>query len=89
MTVDRGETELTDKTGHASRVRLTTGFIANYCQVSKTTVLQWIRDNRLRAYSLPSGHYRVSKEDFRDFLEQNDMPINDSLFESKSKGTSH
>ena len=76
---------MTSKTHRTPRIRLTTRFIADYCQVSKSTVLQWIRDSRLSAYRLPSGHFRVSKEDFRDFLEQNDMPIDESLFESKSR----
>lgn len=74
---------MTSKTERISRIRLTTRFVADYCQVSRSTVLQWIKEKRLRAYCLPSGHYRISREDFRDFLEENNMPINGSLFESK------
>lgn len=76
---------MTSKTDRPHRVRITPALIAEYCQVSKSTVLQWIRDGRLRAYSLPSGHYRITREDFRDFLEQNEMPIDESLFKSKSR----
>ncbi len=36
------------------------------------------------AIKLPSGHYRVSIVDFKDFLERYNMPIKEELFESKS-----
>ena len=61
-------------------VRLTTKDIATYCQVSKSTVLQWIKSGRLKAFGLPSGHYRIDKKDFRDFVERWDMPIKQWLF---------
>ncbi len=34
---------------------------------------------------LPSGHYRVTVADFRDFLERYNMPIKEELFESEYK----
>ena len=34
---------------------------------------------------LPSGHYRIDKEDFRGFLERYGMPIKEELFGSESK----
>ena len=55
--------------------RLTSKDIAAYCQVSKSTVLEWIKSNRLKAFRLPSGHYRIDKEDFRAFLIRWDMPV--------------
>ena len=61
-------------------VRLTSQDIATYCQVSKSTVLEWIKSGRLKAFSLPSGHYRVDKKDFREFLERWNMPIKRWLF---------
>jgi len=61
-------------------VRLTTRDIAAYCQVSKSTVLEWIKSGRLKAFSLPSGHYRIDKKDFKEFLERWDMPIKGWLF---------
>jgi excisionase family DNA binding protein len=61
-------------------VRLTSRDIAAYCQVSKSTVLEWIKSGRLKAFSLPSGHYRIDKKDFREFLERWDMPIKRWLF---------
>lgn len=64
---------------------LTPGFIADYCQVSRGTVLQWVKDGKLKGFSLPSGHHRIDKRDFRDFLESYGMPVEECLFESKSK----
>ncbi len=58
--------------------------IAAYCQVSKSTVLKWVKDDKLEAFKLPSGHYRVDKKHFRDFLERHNMPINTWFFESES-----
>jgi excisionase family DNA binding protein len=57
-------------------IRLTSRDIATYCQVSKSTVLEWIKSGRLKAFRLPSGHYRIDKRDFRQFLEEWNMPVN-------------
>jgi excisionase family DNA binding protein len=61
-------------------VRLTSQDIATYCQVSKSTVLEWIKSGRLKAFSLPSGHYRIDKKEFKKFLEIWHMPIKGWLF---------
>lgn len=71
---------------HGNRIEpLTPIVVARYCQVSKSTVLKWIKDGILQAFRLPSGHYRIDKEDFRGFLERYDMPIKEELFGSESK----
>ena len=70
----------------AENVRLTSRDIAAYCRVSKSTVLEWIKSGRLKAFSLPSGHYRIDKKDFRKFLEQWDIPVKGWLFENKKEG---
>ena len=67
-------------------VRLTSRDIATYCQVSKSTVLEWIKSGRLKAFSLPSGHYRVDKRDFREFLERWNIPIKRWPFENENEG---
>jgi len=71
-------------TGRNARenIRLTSRDIANYCQVSKSTVLEWIKSERLKAFRLPSGHYRIDKKDFRAFLDKWNMPIKGWLFEN-------
>jgi excisionase family DNA binding protein len=65
-------------------IRLTSRDIAAYCQVSKSTVLEWIKSDRLKAFRLPSGHYRIDKKDFREFLEKFNMPIKGWPFENKN-----
>ena len=59
--------------------------IAGYCMVSQVTVLRWIDDNKLSSMRLPSGHHRITIEDFRAFLKRNNMPVKGELLESKSK----
>jgi excisionase family DNA binding protein len=71
------------KRNEPSNIRLTTRNIAEYCQVSKSTVLEWIKSDRLKAFSLPSGHYRIDKKDFREFLETWNIPIKEWLFTDK------
>jgi excisionase family DNA binding protein len=63
------------KRNSLENVRLTSGDIAAYCQVSKSTVLDWIKSERLKAFRLPSGHYRIDKNDFKDFLTKWGMPV--------------
>ena len=46
---------------------LSLGKIAKRCNVSRTTVYRWIVNGHLKAYSLPSGHFRVRPEDLRTF----------------------
>jgi excisionase family DNA binding protein len=66
-------------------IRLTSKDIAVYCQVSKSTVLEWIKSDRLKAFRLPSGHYRIDKKDFKDFLEKWHMPVKGWPFDNKSR----
>ena len=56
---------------------------ADYCMVSRVTVRRWVRDGKLFAMKLPSGHYRITTAGFRDFLERYNMPIKEELFESE------
>lgn len=69
------------KNDYRMNVRLTSRDIAAYCQVSKSTVLEWIKSGRLVAFRLPSGHYRVDRRDFKDFLERWNIPVRGQLFE--------
>jgi excisionase family DNA binding protein len=54
---------------------LTTGDVARACQVSQATVLNWIRDRGLVAYTTPGGHYRVQVSDLQAFAERYHLPI--------------
>jgi len=68
-----------------SKIRLTVKGVADYCLVSRVTVRRWIKGGKLSAIRLPSGHYRISIADFRDFLRRNNIPIKGELFESESE----
>ena len=63
---------------------LTTGIAAEYCGVSKVTVLRWISKGHLAAFRLPEGHYRIHRDDFTEFLKKHDIPVRKQRFEKKS-----
>jgi excisionase family DNA binding protein len=63
---------------------LTAKDIAGQCMVSKTTVRRWIKTGRLAAIQLPSRHFRIRPEDYRDFLDRYHMEIEEGPFEPKS-----
>ena len=67
-----------------SNIRLTSSDIASYCQVSKSTVLEWIKSGTLKAFSLPSGHFRIDRDDFRDFLNKWNIPVKGWPFEEEN-----
>ena len=63
---------------------LTTGDIANYCDVNLRTVIRWINKGSLKAYKLPGrGNNRVQIHDFLSFLNENSMPVPEELQEKK------
>ncbi|OGO36389.1 MAG: hypothetical protein A2147_03300 [Chloroflexi bacterium RBG_16_57_8] len=66
----------------AGRAFITVDSIAAYCMVSRSTVGRWIRDGKLPAMKLPSGHFRVTVSDFRDFLKRHNMPVTRELLDS-------
>lgn len=54
---------------------LTTGEIAKYCHVAYRSVLKWIEEGKLQAYTTPGRHNRVQVKDFVGFLSKYRMPI--------------
>ncbi len=60
---------------------LSTTSVARYCRVSGVQVNRWIKDGKLKGYRYPGGRYKVSKKNFRDFLEQNNIPVIEKFFE--------
>jgi excisionase family DNA binding protein len=56
-----------------------TGQAAKYCGVSQATVINWIRDGRLGAYTTPGGHHRIPRADLVSFLKTYGMPIDAAL----------
>ena len=64
---------------------LTTGDIARYCEVTVPQVNRWIKNGDVTAFRHPGGHYRITKKDFKDFLDRNGMPIVENFFQSSGK----
>lgn len=54
---------------------LTTGDVADFCDVSDRTVLVWIEEGKLKTYRTPGGHNRISVKDFIAFLNEHNMPV--------------
>lgn len=55
---------------------LSTGDIAQFCDVNVRTVIRWIEKGELKGFKLPGrGNNRVRKDDFIRFLKHNHMPI--------------
>ena len=63
----------------------TTSEVAKYCAVTNDGVLKWIKSGKLRAFSTPGGHYRISAEDFREFLGKFDIPIDETFFRGNQR----
>lgn len=56
------------------RTSITTGTVAEHCEVTYETVKNWIRQNKLPAYETPGGHHRILITEFNEFLERYGMP---------------
>lgn len=53
---------------------LTTRRVAEMLSVAQSTVERWITLDRLPAIRLPSGHYRVRREDVEKLLQRPPAP---------------
>jgi len=60
---------------------LSVGKIGEYCLVSTATVRRWIKTGEMSAIRLPSGHYRVSLSNFKDFLQRHNMSVSEELYQ--------
>lgn len=58
---------------------LTTKDIAEYCQVTQRTAVQWINEGKLKFFRTPGKHIRVYRKDFIEFLKTYDMPVPEEL----------
>jgi excisionase family DNA binding protein len=57
----------------------TTFKISRLCGVNPSTVQNWIKERKLRAFQTPGGHRRVSREDLIAFLNHFGMPVPQEL----------
>ncbi len=65
----------------ARRSFFTTFEISQICEVNPTTVQNWVKENKLKAYVTPGGHRRVKREDLAAFMKQFGLPIPPELLE--------
>lgn len=64
---------------------LTTGKAARLCGVHVNTIKGWIRKGALPATLMPSGHWRITKKAFLEFLSEYDFPVPDELSRKERK----
>lgn len=57
----------------------TTHEVSKFCNVYPTTVINWIKEGKLSAYTTPGGHRRIKKEDLLELMKKNNMPIPENL----------
>lgn len=57
----------------------TTHEVSKFCNVYPTTVINWVEEGMLPAFTTPGGHRRVKKEDLLALMKKNNMPIPDEL----------
>jgi excisionase family DNA binding protein len=75
MAIISSELNNTKRLKIETRTSVTVKGISNYCLVSECTVRRWIKDGKISALRLPSGQYRITEADFRDFLNRYGMLV--------------
>lgn len=48
-----------------------------------TTVINWINTGKLKAFTTPGGHRRVSEKDLKEFLETYHYPVSNFVIDEK------
>ena len=62
---------------------LTTHQTASLCNVHHTTVINWINEEKLKAYTTPGGHRRIDEDDLIKFMKKYQIPIPEKLLGKK------
>ena len=63
----------------------TTGDVARYCEVDVNTVKSWIRKGNLKAFTTPSGHYRIARMGFIAFIKEQGFIYDPTYFGDNSE----
>lgn len=61
----------------------TTHQVSKFCKVYPTTVINWIKEGLLAAYTTPGGHRRIKREDLLRLMKKNNMPIPDEVIKEE------
>ncbi len=59
----------------------TTFEISQICEVNPTTVQNWVKEGKLKAYVTPGGHRRIRRGDFVEFMKEFHMPLPEKLLD--------
>jgi len=71
------------------RAFFTTFEISQICGVNPTTVQNWVKSKRLKAFQTPGKHRRVRRDDLVEFLRKFDMPIPAELENNEAQKIIH
>ena len=63
----------------------TTFQVARICDVYPSTVISWIKQKKMAAYTTPGGHRRILKPDLVDFMKRYNLPMTDELLRERSR----
>ncbi len=63
----------------------TTYNVAKFCNVHHTTVIHWVNEGKLEAYTTPGGHRRIKKDILIEFMEKYGMPVSEELKSKKKR----
>ncbi len=63
----------------------TTFEAAKLCHVSPLSIINWVNAGRLPAFRTPGGHRRIRREDLVRFMQENGIPVPDSLREGSGR----
>ena len=66
----------------ARRSFFTTFEISQICGVNPTTVQNWVKSKKLKAFQTPGGHRRVRRDDLVAFMKEFGMPLPEDLSQS-------
>ena len=57
----------------------TTHQAAKECNVHHTTVINWVNEGKLKAYTTPGGHRRIDEDDLMKFMKKYQIPVPEKL----------
>ena len=60
----------------------TTHEASRFCNVYPTTVIKWIEENILPAFTTPGGHRRIKRSDLVKLMQKNNMPVPEELLKA-------
>ena len=57
----------------------TTKQVGKFCGVDLTTVINWVKQGKIKAYKTAGGHRRIKKKDLLEFMKEFSIPLPDEL----------